>query len=209
MDKGTNQPNVFVDPKSSESALPHFSDGTRDDLIQRRMLQAATAFWREPGNNPVSDVYGGPMLDLDNVYVWTWDARPWPDFPAKREVWSDGANHALGHWLNGRVSAASLAEAVAEICAEAGVAAVDATRLRGLVSGFVRDRTQSAREALQALMLAYGFDAHESGGALRFVMRGGGRAVELDPDALVVESDGDAPYELAARPRARRCARCG
>lgn len=49
-------------------------------------------------------------------------------------------------------------------------------------------------------MLAYGFDAHESGGALRFVMRGGGRAVELDPDALVVESDGDAPYELARAP---------
>ena len=36
VDKGPNQPNVFVDPKSAESALPYFSSGGRsDDLAQR------------------------------------------------------------------------------------------------------------------------------------------------------------------------------
>ena len=40
VDKGANQPNVFVDPKSSENALPYFSRGTRDDLIQRRTIDA-------------------------------------------------------------------------------------------------------------------------------------------------------------------------
>ena len=40
VDKGANQPNVFIDPKSSESFLPHFSRGSRDDLMQRRYLQA-------------------------------------------------------------------------------------------------------------------------------------------------------------------------
>src|SRR5690606_28283230 len=42
VDKGANQPNVFVDPKSSESAVPYFSRGTRDDLMQRRYLRAFT-----------------------------------------------------------------------------------------------------------------------------------------------------------------------
>lgn len=31
VDKGPNQPNVFPDPKSCESAVPHFSNGGRDD----------------------------------------------------------------------------------------------------------------------------------------------------------------------------------
>ena len=34
VNRGSNQPNVFIDPKSSESALPHFSRGTRDDVNQ-------------------------------------------------------------------------------------------------------------------------------------------------------------------------------
>ena len=45
VDKGANQPNVFPDPKSSESFVPHFSNGARDDLIHRRYLEAVlTAF---------------------------------------------------------------------------------------------------------------------------------------------------------------------
>ena len=36
VDKGTNGPNVFPDPKSSESAYPPFSRGVRDDLMQAR-----------------------------------------------------------------------------------------------------------------------------------------------------------------------------
>ena len=52
VDKGTNQPNVFHDPKSSESFFPYFSSGARDDLIQYRYLQATFAHWADPANNP-------------------------------------------------------------------------------------------------------------------------------------------------------------
>ncbi|TYO85040.1 baseplate multidomain protein megatron [Oceanicella actignis] len=200
VDKGTNQPNVFVDPKSSENALPRYSKGTRDDLIQRRMLQAAARHWSDPANNPVSDVYGGPMLDLDNVYVWTWDARPWPEFPSRSDIWSDGANHELGHWLDGRTAGASLAEVVAEICDRAGVTEADASELHAIVDGFVQERTASAREALQSLMLAYAFDAYETGGRLRFVMRGGAPRAELASGDLVEDPSGGAPFELVRAP---------
>ena len=40
IDRGTNQPNVFFDPKSSESFTPYFSRGWRDDAIQRAYLEA-------------------------------------------------------------------------------------------------------------------------------------------------------------------------
>ena len=36
VDKGANQPSIFPDPKSSEGGVPYFSNGRRDDLIQRR-----------------------------------------------------------------------------------------------------------------------------------------------------------------------------
>ena len=38
---GGNAPNVFYDPKSSESALPPFSTGERDDVFQKRALGVA------------------------------------------------------------------------------------------------------------------------------------------------------------------------
>jgi hypothetical protein len=45
IDRGTNQPNVFFDPKSSESFTPYFSRGWRDDAIQRAYLEATYLFW--------------------------------------------------------------------------------------------------------------------------------------------------------------------
>ena len=39
LDRATNQPNVFLDPKSTESQLPRHSNGQRDDLIQHIHLE--------------------------------------------------------------------------------------------------------------------------------------------------------------------------
>ena len=122
VDKGTNQPNVFHDPKSSESFFPYYSNGSRDDFIQYRYLQASFAHWQRPENNPASDRYAGRMVDMSRAHVWAWDARPWPDFPARMETWVDGANYECGHWLNGRAALVSLGEVVAEICGRAASA---------------------------------------------------------------------------------------
>ena len=88
VDKGANQPNVFHDPKSSESDFPYFSRGMRDDLIQRRHLRAFLE-WYDPSDpgfvdaqNPVSSVYADRMVDTSRVMLYTWDARPYPAFPA-------------------------------------------------------------------------------------------------------------------------------
>ncbi|NKX46312.1 baseplate multidomain protein megatron [Roseicyclus persicicus] len=169
VDKGTNQPNVFFDPKSSESALPRYSNGRRDDLIQQQYLRSVLSYWAEPGRNPVSDVYGGPMLEMDRAHVWAWDARPWPAFPNDVERWSDGDNWRLGHWITGRIEAAPLDQVVAELCEAAGVEDYDVSALYGLVRGHLSGETESARARLQALMLAYGFQAVEREGRLVFL----------------------------------------
>jgi Gene Transfer Agent (GTA)-like protein/putative tail protein len=211
VDKATNQPNKFLDPKSSESSLPRYSNGQRDDLIQIQYLKAVLGHWGAAAQNPVSDVYQGPMVDLANAYVWAWDVRPFPAFPNNRALWSDGANHARGHWLNGRVGARTLASVVAEICRSAGVSAIDVSALYGMVPGYVIDSVGDARSALQPLMLRYGFDAIERDGVLKFVMRDARGAMKLARDDLAEtdELDGlweysrEAEAELTGRVRVR------
>ncbi len=203
VDRGANQPNVFFDPKSAESALPHYSLGTRDDLIQRRYLQAVIEFFdpshpdHVAGSNPTSGVYGAPMVDPGRIYVYTWDARPYPAFPSDGATWGDAPNWTFGHWLNGRVADAPVAQTVAAILDDYGFADYDVGTLRGVMAGFVIDRVMSAREALQPLELAHFFDARESGGLIRFAHRGeSGSVATLAPDDLVEAKAGAELFTL-------------
>lgn len=211
IDKGTNQPNKFLDPKSSESALPHFSNGQRDELIQMQYLRAMYAWWLDPANNPVSEVYEGPMVDMSRGFVWAWDARPFPFFPGNLDTWSDGENYARGHWISGRMAGQSLASVVEEVCARAGVSAVDTKGLHGYLRGYAVSDVDTARGILQPLMLAFGVDAVERDGALQFRMRGEAKVTPIDPAHLVDSEEVEgrlqliraAEAELAGRLRLR------
>lgn len=195
VDKGTNQPNKFVDEKSSESGLPAWSNGRRDDLIQMQYLLAMAAFWGETANNPVSSVYAAPMVDMSHAYAWAWDARPFPEFPGQTEIWNDGDNYARGHWLNGRVSNQPLASVVREICQRSGVEQVDVHSLFGLVRGYQQGDLTTARSTLQPLMLAFGFDAFEREGELVFRTRDARVQSTLDFDDFAVSPDIDGTVE--------------
>ncbi len=195
IDKGTNQPNRFLDEASSESGVPVWSNGRRDDLIQMQYLLAINGFWRDEANNPISALYGGPMLDMDRAHVWAWDARPFPEFPGQTEVWSDGANYARGHWLNGRATNQPLDQVVAEICQRSGLAGVDTSELFGLVRGFQQADVTSARAVLQPLMLAFGFDVIERNGVLVFRSRSGRVDAVMGEDDLVLVPDLNGSFE--------------
>lgn len=204
-DKGANQPNVFVDPKSSENALPYYSRGTRDDLIQRRYIEAVVdgldpqADEYVSGSNPSSSVYSGRMVDIDRIYIYCWDARPYPAFPFNTEVWSDGENWRLGHWITGRFSAAPLSETVEAILGDYGFEDFEAGGLDGIVPGFIIDRPMSPREALQPLSLAYFFDALESGGSIVFRHRGQEPDVATFDEKNFVETRPEVPLGTFTR----------
>ncbi len=193
VDKGANQSNVFFDPKSSESRLPHHSSGARDDAVQRAFIAAHLEYWRESGpHNPVSDVYGGPMVEPSRIFLWAWDARPWPAWPALRDVWSDGANHELGHWLNGRLGQAPVGELIRAICADHGFAALEVEEPGFMITGYVIDRPMSARAALEPLLKLFSMDAVASGARVCFRRRQR-RPVATITAASFVEGEGDAP----------------
>ncbi len=196
IDKGANEPNVFFDAKSSESAVPYYSTGERDDLIQRRVLEAHLTFWSDAANNPTSSVYSAAMVDTMRIFAWCWDARPFPFFPAREDLWGDAPNYHLGHWLNGRLGAVQLPDLVGQLCADANFSDVDVSDLDGLVTGFAVTNTMSPRDAITPLSVAFQFDAVESEGEIKFVARGRATTTALSESDLV-PAEGAANFGFA------------
>lgn len=211
-DKGANQPNVFPDPKSAESARPFFSNGGRSDLVQRRFLEAHLGCWDaanedfEGEANPVSPVYGGRMLDAERIYAWAWDARPFPAFPLNGGYWGDSANWQAGHWLNGRVEAPALGDLISAVLADHGLPGARSEGVEGSVQGYLVE-PGSARDALEPL--AELFDLSVTEGADGIEVRGGvpserlsvaASEIIVEDDAAVMvasrEADGDLPAEV-------------
>ncbi|TAN15129.1 MAG: host specificity protein, partial [Rhizobiaceae bacterium] len=178
VDKGPNQPNVFPDLKSSESAVPYFSSGGRSDLAQHRFLSAHYDSWDPAGaafdttRNPVSAVYGGRMVDVERLYVWAWDARPFPAFPLLTDVWSDGADWSAGHWLNGRLASPALGDLANAILGDHALPAAEVSKADGTVAGYVVSQPDTARSALDPLSDLFGLSAFEQAGDLVFMSEG-------------------------------------
>lgn len=201
VDKGTNAPNVFPDPKSSDGAYPWFSSGARDDLVQARGLEAVISGFDparlgfEADRNPVHPESGLRMVDPANIFVWSFDLRPFPAFPAVDLAWGDVANFETGHWINGRIEGTPVDRLVAAMLADFGLPAADRIAVDGFLDGYVLDRPLSARQALEPLAQAFGFDAVMSSGALRVEGRAAPVARELTPDDLILDREGR-PFEL-------------
>jgi len=196
IDKGSNQPNQFFDAKSAESGLPWFSSGARDDLIQHRYVTALSDYWAGQGpHNPVSPVYGAPMVPADRIYYWCWDARPFPAFPNLTGVWSDGGNYARGHWLNGRISAADLGQVIVAVAHDHGLADVAVDEVHALIDGLVLDRPMAARDALEDVLAGFAIDAVERGPTLAFRARAMADGPVLS-DAHLVQEDDDPLYTI-------------
>ncbi len=193
IDKGANQPNVFVDPKSAESALPYYSAGQSDTQMQLAYLRANLDYWNSGGTqNPTSSIYSAPMLDVARSSIWCWDARPYPAFPARSDVWGDAANYARGHWLNGRIGSLDLATVIAAVVGRFGFTDFDVSAVEGLVDGYVLDKQMSAREALESLLNAYAIDAVESAGFIKFTSRQRAKTITLPPTDLIDDAKSSA-----------------
>ena len=65
------------------------------------LREAIEVDWTSDGHNEMVD--GVPMIADDLMFAWCWDARPLPEFPLRTDIWSDGADWANGHWLNGKL----------------------------------------------------------------------------------------------------------
>jgi hypothetical protein len=178
VDKGPNRPNVFPDSKSSENALPYFSNGGRCDLAQRRLLEAHFDHWDDESEefdaaaNPLSPHYGGRMGDARRIYAWAWDARPYPAFPLNRDEWADGDNWLFGHWLNGRVDEVAICDLTRAILRDYGVTDAETGGVDGMLAGYAVAEPGSARGALSPLIQLFDLVATERDGRLTLATAG-------------------------------------
>ncbi len=174
VDGATNQPNVFYDPTSSESFFPYHSKGRIDFRAQRAGIAATLSEWD-----------GSDMIE--HLFLWTWDARPYPYWPDMLSVWADGGVWKTGHWVQGKFGLSSLAAIVADLSERAGLpqSFIDVTRLDDQVEGFVVSSQNSARRLIEQLMAAYFFDAAESDGLLKFIPRGNASVLNIAEDQLI------------------------
>lgn len=155
---GPNEPNAFPDPKSVENRSPYFSSGRQEPSIQRQFLRAHYEHWQSNGalfdaaQNPSSGLYAGKMLDEDRTYIWAWDARPFPAFPLRDDVWSDAPSYHTGHWTTGRFGCATAAEFIKRVAEETGIDIHQSDSSICFVEGAGAARTMSVRDQVELLL---------------------------------------------------------
>lgn len=195
IDKGGNAPNLFLDPKSSESILPPFSTGERKDRVQRRVLEALLEHF---DGAAMADMMAGPAA------VWCWDARPFPAFPRRCDVWGDAGNWTTGHWLNGRVGGAQGVALLRTLLGRAGFAAdqLDLTTLADqpfaeAVVGTVLSAPNSLSQTLSPLLQVWGIRLVETpdGGLKAVPLSGAGSGAVLALSGAMLAALGEDPAE--------------
>lgn len=187
VDGCANEPNVFIDPTSSNSAYPRFSRGRVDFMAQRTAIAATEAEWA-----------GSSMVF--NKFLWTWDARPYPYWPDLLDVWADGGNWVTGHWVQGKLGSSHVAAAVEQLVTRAGLtdARIDTSSIQMLLDGFVISDRVSARAALEQLMQAYFFSVKESNQSLIAMVRDSTVEATIDVSECIPQKAGSlmVPYVL-------------
>ncbi len=187
---GPNQPNVFYGPKSSESFFPYYSNGARDDYVQRQFNKAHMTYWIDNQGTALNPT---GMVDPDHIFIWTWDARPFPEFPSRTDVWSDSDNWRLGHWLNGRLAIPEISDYILALFAEVGLGPeyIDVSEVYGLVNGFAVTQTNTIRDMLDPIMFVNLIQSYESDGKLRFNHKGKRSVETIDFENLIAGDQGE------------------
>lgn len=200
IDRGANRPSVFPDAKSIENGIPPFSLATRNDAEQRNSLSAFLSYWQD--NNEISPLYNGDMINSAKTYIWAWDARPFPAFPNRIDVWSDGVNYEKGHWIMGRMGLVPLASIIDEIGARAAIS-FDSNEVIGSVDGYIIEQNQNARECLEPIMSCFGVEHRNNNFGLKFYSTPPPEAyIKLRGEQLIIDDELSIlshNYEIAAQ----------
>ena len=182
VDGCSNQPNVFVDPSSSESSYPRGSQHRIDFLAQRTALEATIDFLT--AQNAIT---GNSNL-IPQQFVWTCDARPYPEYPNLTDVWADGRLWITGHWISGKLGLSNLGAIIGSLLSGIGVPSYDTSTLTDPVFGYVVKDIINVRDPISELRSIYLFDMIESDGTLKFIKRGQNSVVTIPQDNIVPTS---------------------
>ena len=147
VDGCANQPNVFIDINSIDSKFPFFSKGNIDFKAQAIAIEGTLHKWQD-------------SQMVERMFLWAWDARPFPYFPNLLKVWSDGPSWEFSHTIQGKLIFPTLNNVVANILKKAGYTDADfnCNQLTQFVDGFILNDRYTARSAIEILQQTYFFD---------------------------------------------------
>lgn len=179
VDCASNEPNIFYDPESSSGGIPVKSKGRIDFLAQRTAIKATELAWRD-------------SKFVEQKFLWTWDARPYPYWPRFSNIWSDAYKWSRGHWVNGKFGLTELSSLIMELCLEAGIPAenVIIEGLNEIIDGYLINNSKTVLEALEELQSAYFFDIIEIGNKLKFLRNNSQKAfIPIDKNEIIFEEN--------------------
>ncbi len=185
IDKATNQPNVFFDPKCIDGGVPRNSNGVVDFAIQRKAIRAFIEYWQK-------EEYIGQM------FLWTWDARPYPAWP-HANFWKDGNLWEKGHWVNNKFGAINLSSILLEISnkCDIDIDHIDTDTIDETIEGFVLSNQITALNAINILRSSYFFDICANNQHLiTFQKRGTKQEITINSDECVKLSDNNFIEEI-------------
>ncbi len=174
IDKAPNQPNVFFDPECLDGGVPRYSNGEVNFSLQRRCISKFIKFWQE-------EEY------IDNMFLWTWDARPYPAWP-HMPIWTDNNLWEKGHWVNNKFGAVSIGSIILELSKRSGIDLedIDISSVDESIEGMIINTHQTCLDAIHMLRMSYFFDItanHSS--KIKFIKRAHKDGVLIHQDDLL------------------------
>ncbi|WP_438456423.1 glycoside hydrolase/phage tail family protein [Wolbachia endosymbiont of Kerria lacca] len=170
----TNEPNVFVDKGSIESKYPRYSNGEVSFLSQKTAIEGTLKKWQS------SEM-------VEKMFLWAWDARPFPYFPNLCDMWADCHNWQTGHWIQGKISQLNVSDVLSDLLQKVGLKGdqFDTSDVKGLLSGYVINDQQPVRSIIKMLRRCYFFDVVEQNSKLKFIQKGRGVTTGIPVDETV------------------------
>ncbi|MDX1917389.1 MAG: glycoside hydrolase TIM-barrel-like domain-containing protein [Rickettsiaceae bacterium] len=182
IDKSTNQPNIFYDPKCVNGGAPIYSNERSNFTIQRDAIAEFIDFWS-------NEYY------VENMFLWCFDARPYPAWPHKKK-WKDWHLWEKGHWINGKIGGEILLiDVLLDVMNKCGLdyGLVDFEKMCDSISGICLTKNISGTEFIHLLRTIYFFDQQDKiDGGISLIKRGYGEEVNINSkDFIVNKTDKD------------------
>ena len=186
VDCATNQPNVFYSQGSYDSSFPRYSNGSVDFKIQRVAITATENAW---ANSEC----------VEQKFLYTWDARPYPYFPNLSSVWGDAPCWKYGHFMNGKSGTATVANIINYLCEKLGLQEgdFDTSLIKNeLIDGYIMNNKKSVLNHLKILSTAFNFDAYIENGKICFKSLSDTQNYIISKNDLIVDEYGKLAFSM-------------
>lgn len=146
------------EPYKNAGDFPKYSLGSSDFFAQRIAIEATEELFK-------NSEY------VENRIVCYWDARPYPFYPNRTDIWVDGALWKYDYSLNGKIGISNANILIYQLFRDANIDTelIENIEVDEFVDGFVVNNSISVRDALYILQKVYFFDCIENNGKISFI----------------------------------------